>query len=119
MPTTESTTPEPADRPLPSATGPLATEARPPRPGVARLLQIVVSVCLALSLGFLVASNYLGWTARTDVTKVARSCAATTCPQKVVVEGRGQAFQISGKVRVTPGDTAAIRVKCTPSCQFE
>ncbi len=86
---------------------------------MARLLQIVVSVCLALSLGFLVASNYLGWTARTDVTKVARSCAATTCPQRVVVEGRGQAFQISGKVRVTPGDTAAIRVKCTPSCQFE
>lgn len=82
-------------------------------------MQVIVSACLVLSLGFLVASNYLGWTARTRVTHVARACVAAACQQKVVVEGRRQAFQISEQIAVAPGDAAAVRVKCTPSCHAE
>lgn len=101
-----------------SDTGSASPPARG-RIGIGRVARVVVSVCLVLSLGFLVASNYLGWTARSDVTSVARSCAGGTCRQKVVVEGRRQAFDVSDDVRIAAGDSAAVRATCTPGCKFE
>lgn len=106
-----SSTSEPTERSLPSAEGTTATASPAADAGIARTLQLIVSVCLVVGLGFLVASNTLGWTARAKVTKVAH--------HRVAVEGRAQAFQISESVRAAPGDAAAIRVKCTPRCQSE
>jgi len=120
------------DSDTPAASGPaLATAANvsaegaptnapePARPKLLARVQACVAVCLLLSLTFLVASNYLGWTARSAVTSVARTCAGGVCQQKVIVEGRRQAFDVSDKIAVAPFDSAAVRVKCTPGCQFD
>ena len=118
VPETDSPAPALADG-EPNSNAASTTTAVPPRSSVVRTVQVVVSVCLLLSLGFLVASNTLGWTARARVTHVAEKCTGAVCQKKVLVAGRGQAFDLSDEVSVVRGDAAAVRVRCTPVCQFE
>ena len=79
----------------------------------------IVAVSLAATLAFIVISNYLGWTARIPVKQVSRNCDHDDCYQKVVVEGRAQAFKVPMSLRIAAGDLAEIRGSCTPSCKLE
>ena len=83
------------------------------------IVQGVVSALLFVSLAFIVVSNYAGWTARVEVTRVKRDCADAHCQQQVFVEGREQAFRVSGDRRVEVGDRAEIHGRCNPRCKLE
>ena len=104
----------PTALPLPALTGVGQKRLRP-----VAYLKAAVALLLALSLTFIVVSNYVGWTARVAITKVKHHCDKGGCYQKVVVEGRDKAFRVADEARVAIGDQAEIITTCNPRCQLD